>query len=283
MAKVAITESYLEDIADAIRSKTGMSEETYYPSQMASAIMTISGSGGITPAGTININTNGTHNVTNYASANVSVPNSYSSSDEGKVVSNGALVAQSSATYTENGTYDTTLKNSVTVNVEGGGNANVTQDANGYIVVDDETVGGGGSSSGFELLNEIELSENTRSIQIDIDQSWLTYDILAFFANGEFTESDWLYWNINATTLDSGKYSNKRKIIRDPYFLIYPPMNGTPKERTSLIWQNSTPVIAVVQNIDMTTLNYFWLSGYSKDMIQGTTIKVYGGSYADLF
>ena len=36
---------------------------------------------------------------------------------EGKVVSNGALVSQSSATYTENDTYDTTLVNSVTVDV----------------------------------------------------------------------------------------------------------------------------------------------------------------------
>lgn len=42
-------------------------------------------------------------------------------SDEGKVVSNGALVSQTSDTVTENGTYDTTLKNSVTVNVSGGG------------------------------------------------------------------------------------------------------------------------------------------------------------------
>lgn len=52
-----------------------------------------------------------------YSSVNVNVPNSYTLSDEGKVVSNGSLVSQTSATYTLNDTYDTTLKNSVTVNV----------------------------------------------------------------------------------------------------------------------------------------------------------------------
>lgn len=46
MAKVAITESYLTDIADAIRSKTS-STETYKPSEMASAISEISGGGSI--------------------------------------------------------------------------------------------------------------------------------------------------------------------------------------------------------------------------------------------
>lgn len=138
MAKVAITESYLEDIADAIREKTGLSEETYTPSEMAPAIATISGSGGITPTGTINITENGTYNVTHYANANISVPNSYSSSDEGKVVSNGALVSQSGTTYTENGTYDTTLKNSVIVDVEGSGGSGViitdTRDVHGSII-----------------------------------------------------------------------------------------------------------------------------------------------------
>ena len=72
MAKVAITESYLEDIADAIREKTGLSTATFKPSEMANAISSISG-GGITPTGTINITTNGTHDVTTYASAYVSV------------------------------------------------------------------------------------------------------------------------------------------------------------------------------------------------------------------
>lgn len=48
-------------------------------------------------------------------------PITYSASDEGKVVSNGALVAQTSETITENGTYDTTTNDEVVVNVSGGG------------------------------------------------------------------------------------------------------------------------------------------------------------------
>ena len=57
--------------------------------------------------------------VLGYSSVSVNVPNSYSASDEGKVVNSGALVSQSAATYTSNATYNTTLINSVTVNVSG--------------------------------------------------------------------------------------------------------------------------------------------------------------------
>ena len=56
-----------------------------------------------------------------YSEIDVNVPNTYSASDEGKVVSNGALVSQTSRTVTENGTYDTTLNDEVVVNVSGGG------------------------------------------------------------------------------------------------------------------------------------------------------------------
>lgn len=47
------------------------------------------------------------------------ITNQYTPADEGKVVSNGALVAQTAypSTITENGTYNTTENNSVTVNV----------------------------------------------------------------------------------------------------------------------------------------------------------------------
>ena len=78
---------------------------------------------GTTPTGTKSItitsNTTTTEDVTDYATASIvtNVPNTYSAGDEGKVVSNGALVAQTSDTVTQNGTVDTTLINSLTVNV----------------------------------------------------------------------------------------------------------------------------------------------------------------------
>lgn len=58
-------------------------------------------------------------NADGYSSITANIPNSYTAADEGKVVSNGALVAQTARTpsITENGTYDTTGNNSVTVNV----------------------------------------------------------------------------------------------------------------------------------------------------------------------
>lgn len=52
-----------------------------------------------------------------YEEVNVNVPNSYTLADEGKVVSNGSLVAQTSTAVNTNGTVDTTLINSVDVNV----------------------------------------------------------------------------------------------------------------------------------------------------------------------
>ena len=65
-----------------------------------------------------------------YSSVIVNVPNTYTQSDEGKVVSNGALVSQTSDTATQNGTVDTTLINSLTVNVPSSGVGASRKDVN---------------------------------------------------------------------------------------------------------------------------------------------------------
>jgi hypothetical protein len=63
------------------------------------------------------VTSNGTVDTTLNNQVTVNVPNTYSSSDEGKVVSNGGLVSQTSKNVTSNGTVDTTLNNHVVVNV----------------------------------------------------------------------------------------------------------------------------------------------------------------------
>ena len=81
----------------------------------------------------LNVTTNGiytgTGGVNAYNPVNVNVPNSYTAGDEGKVVSSGELVSQTSTTITTNSTVDTTTNNSVTVNV-----------ANSYTVEDEGKV-----------------------------------------------------------------------------------------------------------------------------------------------
>lgn len=87
----------------------------------ASAEITTNVPASAVDTGTKSISSNGTHDVVGYANASVNVPNSYSQSDEGKVVSNGALVSQTSDTVTANDTYDTTLIDELTVSVPTGG------------------------------------------------------------------------------------------------------------------------------------------------------------------
>lgn len=80
------------------------------------------GGGGSATLITKNITSNGTYNASSdnadgYSSVSVDVPNTYTQSDEGKVVQSGALVSQTSTSATTNGTIDTTTNNSVVVNV----------------------------------------------------------------------------------------------------------------------------------------------------------------------
>lgn len=122
MSKVLTDDSNYAAIAEAIRAKGGASS-TLKPGQMAAAVAAIP-TGGSAVIESKSITANGTYTtptgVDGYNPVTVNVPNSYTASDEGKVVSNGALVVQTALTITANGTYDTTTNNSVVVNAGGG-------------------------------------------------------------------------------------------------------------------------------------------------------------------
>lgn len=121
MAQVLVTESYISDIASAIRSKNGQSA-SYTPSQMAAAI------GSIQSAGELNFisqtfSANGsylpaTYSADAFTDIVVDVANTYTAEDEGKVVVSGELSIQGALSVSNNSIYDTTLFSQVTVNVE---------------------------------------------------------------------------------------------------------------------------------------------------------------------
>lgn len=120
MAQVLVTESHLEDIADAIRLKTGQSS-SYTPSQMASVIASIVSAGSLSIIEK-SVIANGTYSASSddadaFSGVVVNVPNTYNLSDEGKVVNNGSLVNQGDTTIELNGSYNTTLFSHVTVSI----------------------------------------------------------------------------------------------------------------------------------------------------------------------
>ena len=92
---------FLFAIANSLRGKTG-GTENIVADDFPSVIDSLS-TGGITPTGTKTIAENGTHDVTNYASASVNVP--------------VGITPSGSITITENGTYDVTEKSSAVVEV----------------------------------------------------------------------------------------------------------------------------------------------------------------------
>ena len=97
MTDYITTDTDLTSVANAIRTKGGTSAALEWPSGFSSAIAAIPSSGGITPTGTISIDANGTYDVTNYASADVSV--SGGSSKNVQVAQ--STTRSTSSTYTE--------------------------------------------------------------------------------------------------------------------------------------------------------------------------------------
>ena len=130
------------------------------------------------PIGTVEINRNGTFDVEQYATAEVAVPNSYTQADEGKVVSDGALVSQTSKNINSNGTHDTTTNNQVIVNVPN----SYSQSDEGKVVQDGALVG-----QTARTVTENGTVDTTLNNSVTVDVPETEINSLSVTENGTYT------------------------------------------------------------------------------------------------
>ena len=240
------------------------------------------------PTGTkqISISSNGTttENVADYASAEISVavPNSYSQSDEGKVVSNGALVAQTAhadvTPTTSDQTIDTTLNNSLKVK----GDADLVA---GNIKKDVEIFGvtgsyeGGGGGGGFlQLLDTIEVQADVRAVNLDFT-NYQSYNYLLVFADVTLSASDWLYYVKDGSQPSGGTYShNSTATHKGIIFILTDSVAGDGRDESGVVQATFGLQFAVGGCSNL----YIYAYSADKTINAGSKFYIYGGNNADM-
>ena len=279
MSKVMITESYLEDIADAIRSKNG-SSNTYKPSQMSTAISNLGGA----TLGTKTITENNTYNASSdnldgYSSVTVNVPNPSTGTKQISISSNG--------TTTENVTDYASAEISVSVSPNVG-TKSIT--ANGTYAASSDSLDGYSSVTvsvpvhpAFTLIGEktITLAEYTNTsaeeetdTQINISNTDYLFGVVIVTCDSAITTST--EWGMSITSFN--RYKSNGNVYFDAGSNIQ--TKGTAilsLSQTSAILNNGAYGVYFTNNTTTIKIKRKAnASGMPKIRAGNYTVKVYG-------
>lgn len=237
------------------------------------------------PAGNIDIEQNGVYDVTDYAQATVQVPNTYAAGDEGKVVSNGALVSQTAhadiTPTTADQTIDTTLNNSIKVKGDADLIAgNIKKDVEIFGVTGSYEGSGGGRA--ITLLNTVEVTEQVRAVNVDISDYSSLYNYIFIYIDAELTASDWLYYIIDGSSPSGGTYQNSMQNHEGICFIqIQPAPGNSPNIVLAGVVGNSVLTIGNRNGIPVSNI-YVYCYTETKYFKTGSKFRIYGGNYADM-
>ena len=144
---------------------------------------------------------------------------------------------------------------------------------------------GGGGGGAFAKLDEITLTANSRTMQVNFDASWLSsYNIIIVILKGEQVSTDWIYFGVNASpNLSSNDYSKQQNPFVFPYIFT----KSYDDSYVYLTWYGrydsfyaSAKSASFANN--WSSLSNLQLEGYSKDIKAGATVTVYGANFNNL-
>ena len=178
MARIDNLGNFLTDVATSIRTKKGTTN-TITPANFDTEIASIE-TGGITPTGTINITENGSHDVTNYANAEVNV------------------VATGTIDITENGTHDVANYGTANVNVVPTGTINITENG------EHDVANYGTANVNVVPTGTIDITENGShdvanygTANVNVDVGVFPTGTLNVTANGDYDVTNYANTSVN--------------------------------------------------------------------------------------